>query len=767
MPEARARSAGSAALQVRDLHVYYGQSHALQGVDLTLEQGVEAVVGRNGMGKTTLCNAITGLLRPQRGSIRFHGQELTGLPPYKIAGKGIGYTPQGRRLWPSLTVEEHFKIAESAGGAWTVERIYETFPRLYERRHNGAGQLSGGEQQMLSISRALLQDPQLLILDEPTEGLAPLVVSQVERLLAVLAEESDVSILLIEQNIAVATSISENVAIMVNGRVSRVMPARQLAGDRLLQERLLGVGRHSHEDLELPALETEAAPEPPRAEPRPAIQPDGEDEGGEAGAAAEPAVEPPRRGVYVPPTRWSGAAWREGDAPQEAPGETPPRPAAEAAPARPFDDKPEPLFKEPLTPLDSLVGDEVYVVGTFDTKGQELRYIRDRIAEQGLRVRTVDLSTSGRHSSADVPPHLVAAYHRGGAGTVFGEDRGASVTAMAEAFEAWIRRQRGIGGIISAGGSGATSLATPAMRSLPVGIPKVMISTVASGEVGRYVGSTDIMMMYSVTDVQGINRISRQVLGNGAAALVGMVKSARQSRPDSEAAADKPALGLTMFGVTTTAVQNLTALLEPRYECLVFHATGTGGRSLEKLVDSGMLAAAIDLTTTEVCDMMMGGVFPSDEDRFGAFIRSQTPFVGSAGALDMVNFGSRDSVPKRYEGRRFVEHNQQVTLMRTTAEENARMGDWIAGRLNEMSGPVRFLIPEGGVSALDAPGQPFHDPEADRALFDAIAGRLQETGARRLIRVPHHINDPAFAEAAVKALDEVAPPQRMLRNAAI
>ena len=236
MPERRRQASGNThALQVRDLHVYYGQSHALQGVNLTLERGVHAVVGRNGMGKTTLCNAITGLLRIQRGSIRFLGEEITGLPPYKIASRGISYTPQGRRLWPSLTVEEHFRLAESRGGAWTTERIYETFPRLYERRRNGAGQLSGGEQQMLAISRALLQDPTLLVLDEPTEGLAPVVVAQVEALLATLAAESDVSILLIEQNIAVATSISEDVAIMVNGRISRVMPAAQLAGDRTLQ----------------------------------------------------------------------------------------------------------------------------------------------------------------------------------------------------------------------------------------------------------------------------------------------------------------------------------------------------------------------------------------------------------------------------------------------------------------------------------------------------------------------------------------------------
>ncbi len=751
MPERR-RPSHSTALQVRDLHVYYGRSHALQGVNLTLEQGVHAVVGRNGMGKTTLCNAITGLLKPDRGSIRFYGEEIAGLAPHRIAAKGISYTPQGRRLWPSLTVEEHLKLGETRGSSWTIERVYETFPRLSERRRNGAGQLSGGEQQMLAISRALLPDPRLLILDEPTEGLAPVVVEQVEALLAALAEEREVSILLIEQNISVATSISEDVAIMVNGRVSRVMPARQLAGDRTLQERLLGVGRHSHEDLDLPEVPEEPAAEPPpqAAEPPPAAAPAPE---------APPEAAEASTLVYVPPTRWSSAAWREGKGPREQPR----RPAPEA-PARPFDVKPEPLFKEPVTPLESLRGDEVYVAGTFDTKGEELRYLRDRLITQGLRVKCIDLSTSGKPSSADVPPHMVAAYHRGGAGAVFSGDRGASVRAMAEAFESWIQRQRGIGGIISAGGSGGTSLATPAMRRLPVGIPKVMISTVASGDVGRYVGPTDIMMMYSVTDVQGLNRISRRVLANGANALAGMVQDG--AAETAGRAGEKPGLGLTMFGVTTTAVQQITALLAERYDCLVFHATGTGGRSMEKLAESGMLTAAVDLTTTEVCDMMMGGVFPADEDRFGAFIRTRIPYVGSVGALDMVNFGAPDTVPERYKGRRFVEHNPQVTLMRTTAEENRRMGDWIAGRLNEMTGPVRFLIPQGGVSALDAPGQAFHDPEADRALFDAIAQRFRESSDRRLIVTPHHINDPAFATAVVEALDEINPTQRIPRHAA-
>ena len=467
--------------------------------------------------------------------------------------------------------------------------------------------------------------------------------------------------------------------------------------------------------------------------------------------------------VYVPPTRWSAARWSEGSeaAPADMPASKPPERV------RPFDTKPEPLFKEPLTPLESLVGNDVYVVGTFDTKGAELSYIRDCIAAQGLRVRTVDLSTSGKPSSADVPPHLVAPYHKGGSSAVFDSDRGTAVRAMADAFENWIARQRGIGGIISAAGSGGTALATPAMRRLPIGLPKVMISTVASGEVGQYVGPSDIMMMYSVTDVQGLNKISRQVLANGANAMVGMVKRAAADKITRDKIPAKPGLGLTMFGVTTTAIQQVTAQLDDLYDCQVFHATGVGGRSMEKLADSGLLSAVMDLTTTEICDMMCGGVFAATEDRFGAIIRTRIPYVGSLGAMDMVNFGARNTVPEKYKDRVFVEHNPQVTLMRTTASENAKMGDWIASRLNEMTGPVRFLIPEGGVSALDAPGKAFHDPAADKALFDALTARFQEGGNRRLIRVSHHINDPAFARAAIEALEEINPMKRNTRYAAV
>lgn len=757
----------STVLSVRDLHVYYGQSHALQGVDLALDEGVLSVVGRNGMGKTTLCNAIMGLLQPRRGSIKFHGQDISGKQPNQVASMGIAYTPQGRRLWPSLSVDEHLRLSESQG-AWTIDRIYDTFPRLFERRTNGAGQLSGGEQQMLAISRALLQNPTLLVLDEPTEGLAPVIVDHVQDLIISLVAEREVAILLIEQNISVATSVSEDVAIMVNGRISRTLPSQQLASDRALQERLLGVGRHSHDDepVEIPVYQA-----PNTASPTPGVKAAASEAAKEESAAipdeesseleqADKSREQSLTKTYIPPTRWTPAKWDESTEPSSE--KTQPDNVI-----RPFDQTPEPVFAEPLAPVAAFGGNEVYVVGTFDTKGEELRFIRDRIVDQGVRVKTVDLSTTQAPSSADIPPHMVAAYSPGGVSAVFSGERGASVTAMAKAFENWLPRQHGIGGVIAAGGSGGTALVAPAMRSLPVGVPKLIISTVASGDVGQYVGPADIMMMYSVTDVQGLNEISRRVLSNGATAIAGMVAAKPARKPKHAREKDKPSLGLSMFGVTTTAVQTITGMLDNDYDCLVFHATGTGGRSMEKLADSGLLEAAIDLTTTEICDMMMGGVFAADEDRFGAFIRSRIPYVGSCGALDMVNFGAPNTVPEKYKNRIFVEHNPQVTLMRTTADENARMGEWIANRLNEMTGPVRFLIPEGGVSALDAPGQAFHDPEANKVLFDALTRRFEETATRRLIRVPHHINDPAFAIAATSALSEINPTIRTKNYATV
>jgi uncharacterized protein (UPF0261 family)/ABC-type branched-subunit amino acid transport system ATPase component len=717
-------------LEVRGLDVYYGRSHALQGVDLTLDSGVLSVVGRNGMGKTTLCKTIMGLVRATGGSVRMGGEDLLSLQPAQIARLGVGYVPQGRRLWRSLTVDEHLRMtAGIRRGAWTVERIYDTFPRLAERKNNGGGQLSGGEQQMLAISRALVTNPRLLIMDEPTEGLAPVIVAQVEEMLVRLGEEGDISVLVIEQNIGVATAVASRVAIMVNGRVNRVIDSARLASDRDLQQRLLGVGRHAEAEAE--------------------VNPEAKDDVAGTAASPRPKSPAPIR-IYIsnptPPTRWSQPvpiARIESGARALSTGvlrlEEAARPRRDMEAAR------------------SSGRPTVLVVGTLDTKGEELRFIRDIVAGSGLRARLVDVSTAGKAASCDVSAQEIALNHPRGGSAVFGSDRGASVTAMAEAFTNWLRRQGDVVGVISAGGSGGASLVAPGMRALPIGVPKLIVSSVASGDVAPYVGPADITMMYSVTDVQGLNSISRQVLANGANALVGMVKARLDERVANarEPSVNLPAVGLTMFGVTTPAVQNVAAALRGDYECLVFHATGVGGRSMEKLVDSGLLSGVIDLTTTEVCDLLMGGVFPATEDRFGAIVRTRVPYIGSVGALDMVNFGAPDTIPERYRGRKLHVHNPQVTLMRTTAEENERVGRWIGERLNAMDGPVRFFLPEGGVSALDALGQPFWDPDADTALFRALDQTVRQTSNRQLIRLKRNINEPEFAAAIVAAFRSI------------
>lgn len=389
-----------------------------------------------------------------------------------------------------------------------------------------------------------------------------------------------------------------------------------------------------------------------------------------------------------------------------------------------------------------------YVVGTFDTKGPELEYVARLVADAGVLVRTVDLATSRAPSNADVPADEVARAHPGGPEAVFTGDRGSAVAAMAEAFAVWLPRQD-VGGVLGLGGSGGTALITPAMRVLPVGIPKLMVSTVASGDVSRYVGASDIAMVHSVCDVAGLNRISRQVLGNAAHALAGAC-----ARPIA-AGEERPAVGLTMFGVTTPCVQAVSARLDERFDPLVFHATGTGGNAMEKLVDDGLICAVMDISTTEVCDLVAGGILSAGETRLDAIARARVPYVGSCGALDMVNFGAPDTVPERYRDRTLYPHNPEITLMRTSAEECERVATFIAGKLNACPGPVRFVLPTGGVSALDAPGQPFHDPDADAVLFDTLEREVRQDDNRRVIRSERHINDPAFADELLAAFDEV------------
>ncbi|PKA41537.1 Tm-1-like ATP-binding domain-containing protein [Rhizobium sullae] len=395
----------------------------------------------------------------------------------------------------------------------------------------------------------------------------------------------------------------------------------------------------------------------------------------------------------------------------------------------------------------------IYVVGTADTKGEELAYLAACIETAGGAAVRVDVGTRAPAAAVDISAGTVAACHPQGAGAVLGcDDRGTAVEAMGIAFSRFLVERRDIAGVIGIGGGGGTSIVTAGMRQLRLGLPKIMVSTLASGDVAPYVDVSDIVMMPSVTDMAGLNRLSRVILHNAAQAITAMA-----SRP-AEVTASKPALGLTMFGVTTPAVAAMVERLRADYDCLVFHATGTGGRTMEKLADSGLVSGVLDITTTEVCDLLLGGVLPATADRFGAIARTGLPYVGSVGALDMVNFWAPETVPAHYAGRLFYRHNPNVTLMRTTAAECAQIGRWIGEKLNLCNGPVRFLIPEKGVSALDIEGGVFFDRQADAALIAALEATVKPTASRRIVRLPLHINDPQFAEAAVAAYRDIANP---------
>lgn len=395
---------------------------------------------------------------------------------------------------------------------------------------------------------------------------------------------------------------------------------------------------------------------------------------------------------------------------------------------------------------------KAYIVGTCDTKFDELDFVRQIIRQSGLETVLVDVGTKPHDRKVDVSAREVAACHPSKPGFLDSiNERGEAVGAMGEALAAFLPGRGDLGGVIGLGGSGGTSIVTSGMRMLPLGTPKIMVSTMASGNVAPYVGPNDISMMYSVTDVSGINRVSRVVLANAANALAGMI---RGTVPPGD---DRPLLGMTMFGVTTPCVDMVRHSLEKEFDCLVFHATGTGGQSFEKLVDSGMMKCVLDITTTEICDHLMGGVLSSGEGRMDAFIRNPIPYVGSVGALDMVNFGPMDTVPEKYRNRKLYVHNPQVTLMRTTPEENARMGEWIGSKLNKFPGPVRFLLPLKGVSMIDVSGQAFHWPEADEALFAALERTVVQTEDHRLVKLPMNINDPGFAAALVENFRELHP----------
>lgn len=386
---------------------------------------------------------------------------------------------------------------------------------------------------------------------------------------------------------------------------------------------------------------------------------------------------------------------------------------------------------------------KVYVVGTFDTKAEELLYVAELVRATGMAVTTVDVGTTASATGADVPASEVARHHSHGAEAISGAgDRGRAVMAMSDALVLFIASRTDIAGIVGLGGSGGTSLITPAMRALPLGLPKLMVSTVAAGDTSGYVGVSDLTMMFPVTDIAGLNTVSRRILANAAHAIAGMAAGAAPT----ETADARPALAMSMFGVTTPAVQQLRARLDGDFDCIVFHANGSGGRAMEAIAGSGMVRAIVDVTTTEVADHLMGGICSAGPERFDVLAATGIPWIGSCGALDMVNFGPRDTVPTKYIDRHFHVHNANITLMRTTPEENVEIARWLTVKLNASPGPVDLVLPLGGVSALDAPGEVFWNLAADNALFSTIEAEFTRSEIHRLHRLDAHINDPSFAE---------------------
>lgn len=392
----------------------------------------------------------------------------------------------------------------------------------------------------------------------------------------------------------------------------------------------------------------------------------------------------------------------------------------------------------------------IAVLGTLDTKGREHAFVAERIRAHGHRTLLIDVGTGAEPA---VKPDISRAEAAAAGGIdlaplIARGDRGECVSAMAKAAPRLLERLVADGkiqGVISLGGGGGTAIASAAMRPLPIGFPKLIVSTLASGNTAHYVGTTDIAMMPAIVDVQGLNRISRTILARAAGAISGMVEA------DVATADEKPLVVASMFGNTTKCIEAAIPLLEQAgYEVLVFHATGTGGRAMESLVASGLVAGVLDVTTTELADEVVGGVLNAGPERLDAAAKHGVPAIVAPGCLDMVNFGEQASVPKKFAGRTFYIHNPQVTLMRTTPEECATLGRLVAEKVNASRGPVTVLIPRRGISVISAAGGPFHDQHADSSLFDAL-----ESGLRP--GVPCHsldcdINDPAFARACVEAL---------------
>lgn len=707
-PSAPARGNAEAMLRIDNLDVFYGQAHALQGVSLTLQQGVLAVVGRNGMGKTTLCKAITGMV-PASGSVQFAGQELLGRTPDQITRLGVAYVPQGRRVWRSLTVDETLQLASRTArqGAWTVERVYQVFPRLAERRSNGGAQLSGGEQQMLAIGRALLFNPRVLVMDEPTEGLAPVIVEQVATLLKALADERSMSVLLIEQNLGVALEVADQVAIMVNGRIAHCLPAQALAADRALQQRLLG-------------LKAGAATE---------AQSMGSDEG-----ETEPARGHVLRVVRAHGPDQSPLAENRFDAPAERPLETStalPAFTPEAAQPRNW-----------ATAETATVDRAIYLAGAWGEQPRELAYVKRCLEQLGARVVAVDIAGSG-FSSAQVGVRELLRFHPSAERHSPATAEATSPELLAQAFLAYLATRRDVGGLLVLARGSSAAVGCAGALSLPTGLPKLVVSD-------RPLPGTASDVLVMTAPIGELHRVSETLLAHAASAMAGMLRESAALHRGS-----KPLVCITSLDLAGSAVRHARRALGDAYDCLVLDMATSGAETLERLAQSGLISGVIDLAPVDVSQAHVTGDFGAVQRRFQALRAGGVPYLLVPSLLEVATFSLGQAVPATLLQREVLSSALDGSIVPVSRDEVDRMTEWLATQLNGFSGPVHLALARPSAATLARLGGGSQSVAVQELLHKGLARRIKPQRTLQLVESVDTLHDMRFGEALGTAMREL------------
>ncbi len=681
--------AGAELLRVEGLDVYYGQAHAVQSASLTLDGGVLAVVGRNGMGKSTLCKAITGMV-PARGTVQLAGRPLLGLSPDEITHLGVAYVPQGRRVWRSLTVDETLRLASTTArrGAWTVERVYQVFPRLAERRANGGAQLSGGEQQMLAIGRALLFNPRLMIMDEPTEGLAPVIVEQVATLLKALAAERTMAILLVEQNLGVALEVADRVAIMVNGRIARTLGAQALAADRELQQRLLGM---------------RAAGDEPSEAPDEVLR-----EGGEA--VSRPTVLRLVRahGETVAPVS-EGHEDRTRTAVR--PGPVASRATVEAPAALPASVQPGSIF----------------LAGCWEQQAKELAFAKRMLERGRWRVTTVELSES--HLSSAQVDQAEMLRHR--TRSTAPDDQ--------RLFADYLGSRRDVAGLMVIADGETFESGRLGALTLPTGIPKFILANGNPGLAGGDICQLNVPMA-------GLNRVTETLIGQAAAALTAMADE-RSAHP----ARGKPLVCITALDAVGATVRHTRAALGDAFDCLVLDMARSDADRLARLAGSGLVAGVIDLAPVDITRAVVTGQHRLLDHRFAALRDSGVPYLLVPTLLAWANFPVGQAVSGELLQRDVLTtalDGSMVPLSRTEVEQVA---DAVPAALSQLRSPARLMLPQpaaaGAPVAAGLPAAPLAGE-----LLHMLARRVGGGRYLQVLERPDGLAHPRFGEAVGQAM---------------